>query len=167
MMNDDSEDYFIARYTVGVCETEELINYANSKLSSGIYSDVLLDIIDASPRCWEVVSPIFEKLIVHIPSFEDSIKLIIKYHLKLIASEKFDPFIQFKQLLHDIENFDLHKNITKYVGDNIGLERLYGLYYARDNLDIYENGITEIVSQMREESRKWLLEVYNECDNNS
>lgn len=158
-MNEENENYFIAKYVAGACETDDLINYAHSKLNNGVYSDGLLEIIDAEPKCWEVVSPLFEKLIAQFPSFEDSINFIIKYHLKLIASEKIDPFIQFRQLLNDIDNFDLHENVTKYVGDNVGVEHLYGLYYARDDLEVNDNyGVTEIAVQMQDESKKWLSE---------
>ena len=158
-MNEENENYFIAKYVAGACETDDLINYANYKLNNGVYSDGLLDIIDAEPKCWGIVSPLFERLIAQLPSFEDSINLIIKYHLKLIASEKIDPFIQFRQLLDDINNFDLHENVTKYVGDNIGIEHLYGLYYARDDLDVNDSdGVVEIGVLMQEESKKWLSE---------
>ncbi|MBZ6067939.1 hypothetical protein LA374_17235 [Aeromonas schubertii] len=155
-MNEENENYFIARYVAGACDTADLVDYANSKLNNGIYSEGLLDIIDAEPKCWEIVSPLFEKLIPQLPSFEDSINLIITYHLKLIASEKVDPFIQFRHLLDEIHNFDLTENITKYVGDNVGIEQLYGLYYARDDLEVNDNyGVTEIAVQMQEESKKW------------
>ena len=158
-MNEENENYFIAKYVAGACETDDLINYANCKLDNGVYSDGLLDIIDAEPKCWGIVSSLFEKLIDQLPSFEDSINLIIKYHLKLIASEKIDPFIQFWQLLDDINNFDLHENVTKYVGDSVGIEHLYGLYYARDDLDLNDNdGVVEIGVLMQEESKKWLSE---------
>ncbi|AYM86611.1 hypothetical protein [Pseudoalteromonas agarivorans] len=158
-MNEENENYFIAKYVAGACETDDLINYANCKLDNGVYSDGLLDIIDAELKCWGIVSSLFEKLIDQLPSFEDSINLIIKYHLKLIASEKIDPFIQFRQLLDDINNFDLHENVTKYVGDSVGIEHLYGLYYARDDLDLNDNdGVVEIGVLMQEESKKWLSE---------
>jgi hypothetical protein len=158
-MNEENENYFIAKYVAGACETDDLINYANCKLNNGVYSDGLLDIIDAEPKCWGTVSPLFEKLIAELPSFEDSINVIIKHHLKLITNEKTDPFIQFRQLLDDINNFDLHENVTKYVGDNIGIEHLYGLYYARDDLEVNDNnGVVEIGERMQEESKKWLSE---------
>lgn len=158
-MNGENENYFIAKYVAGACDTDDLINYANDKLNNGVYSDELLDIIDAEPKCWDIVSPLFEKLIAQLPSFEDSIHLIIKHHLKLIAGEKLDPFIQFRQLLNDIDNFDLHENVTKYVGDNVGIEHLYGFYYARDELEVNDNyGVIEIGALMQEESKKWLLE---------
>ena len=158
-MNEENENYFIAKYVAGACETDDLINYANCKLDNCVYSGGLLDIIDAEPKCWGIVSSLCEKLIDQLPSFEDSINLIIKYHLKLIASEKIDPFIQFRQLLDDINNFDLHENVTKYVGDSVGIEHLYGLYYARDDLDLNDNdGVVEIGVLMQEESKKWLSE---------
>lgn len=158
-MNEENENYFLAKYVIGACETDDLINYANCKLDNGVYFDELLDIIDAEPKCWEVVSPLFEKLITQFPSFEDSINLIIKYHLKLIASEKIDPYIQFRQLLDDINNFDLHENVTKYLGDSVGIEHLYGLYYAKDDLHLNDNdGVVEIALLMQKESKKWLSE---------
>ena len=62
-------------------------------------------------------------------------------------------------MLNDIDNFDLHENVTKYVGDNVGIEHLYGLYYARDDLEVNDNyGVTEIAVQMQDESKKWLSE---------
>jgi hypothetical protein len=156
-MDEDNDNYFIAKYVAGACNTDDLVNYANYKLNSGIYSDWLLAIIDAEPKYWGIVSPLFEKFIVQLPSFDDSIHLIIKHHLKLIASEKIDPFIQFRQLLNDIDNFDLHENVTKYLGDSVGIESLYGLYYARDDLEINDNdGLVEIEDRMQEESHKWL-----------
>jgi len=158
-MDEESENFFIAKYVVSACETDDLINYANYKLNNGVYSDGLLGIIDAEPKCWGIISPLFEKLVAPLPSFEDAINLIIKYHLKLIASENIDPFIQFRQLLDDISNFDLHENVTKYVGDNVGIEHLYGLYYARDDLEVNDNnGVVEIGERMQEESKKWLSE---------
>ncbi|MGI2180394.1 hypothetical protein [Shewanella frigidimarina] len=158
-MSEENENYFIAKYVAGACDTDDLVNYANYKLNSGIYSDGLLGIIDAEPKCWDIVSPLFEKLIAQLPSFDDSIHLIIKHHLKLIACEKIDPFIQFRLLLNDIANFDLHENVTKYVGDNVGIEHLYGLYYARDDLEVNDNyGVVEIGALMQEESIKWLSE---------
>ncbi|OCQ23786.1 hypothetical protein A7985_07555 [Pseudoalteromonas luteoviolacea] len=159
MNEKENEYYFVARYVVGTLNTDDLVNYANYKLNNGTFSEGLLNIVDAEPKCWEVVSSTFEKLIAPLPSFEDSVYLIIRFHLKIIASKEIDPFEQFSSLLSDLKYFDFHKNITKYVGDNVGLEMLYGLYYAVDDLEPNDNyGVTEIAVQMQEESKKWLQE---------
>ena len=66
--------------------------------------------------------------------------------------EKNKATVQFRKLLRDIDNFDLHKGIKEYVGDNIGLSRLYGLYHD-DYLSIEETD-----DRIFEESIIWLHE---------
>ncbi len=65
---------------------------------------------------------------------EKAIWMILRYHINIIANEENNPFDQFKLLLNDIEWFNLHDNVTKHVGDAVGIDSLYGLYYNPDDL---------------------------------
>ena len=76
--------------------------------------------------------------------------ILLSYHIGLIASGNVNASKQFKQLLNDIDSYDLPKNIPKYVVDNIGIQSMYGWYY--------EDNVTEKETSkgIFEESKKWL-----------
>jgi len=150
------DEIFIAKYVAGRFGTEELVEFANRKLVSGVYSDYLLAILDESPKIWIAVSEYFERAIdefgYKIPSFEEAIWKLLRYHISLISTGKVNPVEQFRQLLLDINRFNLHKGINEYVGDNIGIARMYGWFY-----DDYSSS-TEIENGIFTESIKWLHE---------
>ena len=158
----DSDTLTISQYAVKVLSTEDLIGYANKKLDGGTYSDHLLSIIDQEYKDWNSTANYFEKFCTEqglkIPSFDDAIMQLIKFHLKAISIEKHDPLERFGMLLEDIEHYDFYGVTKKYVGDSIGIHYLYGLYYEVDDLsdDEKEKGLKEIKERMIEESSKWL-----------
>ena len=60
---------------------------------------------------------------------------------------------------HYYFDYEAIQEKAKYAGDNVGIEHLYGLYYARDDLDVNDNdGVVEISVLMQEKSKKWLSE---------
>jgi hypothetical protein len=163
MLNDEDK-IFVARYVAGAVSTEEIFHFADSKLNSGVYSDYFLEIIDDELQYSESVRPNFEAAILEmkgeIPDFEEAILQVIRFHLQLISDGNVEPFSQIRKMLDDIDEFDLGKNIIKYVGDNVGIEHLYGMYYAKDDLNDsnYDVQMERIRKEMCVESTKWLKE---------
>ena len=150
----ESDKIIAARYAVGALNTDDLVKYANRKLDECEYSDSYLAILDAEPKTWEEISSHFKVALkeagVSIPTLEEGVWILLSYHIGLIASGNVNASKQFKELLNDIDSYDLHKNITKYVGDNIGIQSMYGWYY--------EDNVTEKETSkgIFEESKKWL-----------
>ena len=132
----------------------DVVQFAERKLNEGQYSDAFLAIVDAEPKTWSEVSPHLEMALeefgVVVPPFDKAIWMILEFHIRLIVTERVDPIAQFRSLLDDITNFELDKNITEYVGDNVGIESMYGGYYC-------DNSSEQEVSQtILSESKKWL-----------
>lgn len=131
------DDLFISRYVAGRLSTEDLLAFAESKLKSGVYTDEILAVYDAEP-IWEVVSEMFEVMIKSLghekPSFEAAIDFLVRYHISQIVYRSANPSQQFELLLRDISGFDLHENIEFFVGDNIGIHKIYGAFH-----DFYES----------------------------
>lgn len=150
------DEYFIAKYVVGRLGTSDLVEFADVKLSSGIYSDYFLKILDEELKCWPPISEYFEASLIDLgyklPSYEEAILFLVQYHITLIGKGSVSPSRQFGLMLQDIDSFSLHKGIKKYVGDNIGIEKMYG-WYHEDYCSIEETdrGIFE-------ESLIWLAE---------
>ncbi len=157
LMNEDLLS--IARYAAKQLQTEEIVAFADRNLTKGVYSDYLLAIIDEENKVWELVSALFESAVkdlgYDIPCFEEAIMGLIRHHLTLIAEEKVEPWEQFRILLFDIDEFDLHENITSYVGDSIGIESLYGWFHAIDDVDS-ESDLIKIKKGLISESKIWL-----------
>jgi len=153
---DIPENLFLAKYSTGHFNVEDIIAYVNEKLAAGFYSDRYIDILDAKPRVWDEVSKLFEILMSEenkdIPSEEKAVWTILKYHIGLIASDKLEPYSQFKKLLEDIQFYDCSKNIKQYYGDSIGIHYLYAMYH--DDCATKD----EINRMIFKESRKWLDE---------
>lgn len=150
------DEIFIAKYVVGRLDTRDLVEFANDKLSKGVYSDHLLNILDETPQVWVAISNHFEEAVVEmgyeIPSFNNAIWGLVKHHITMISEGNVRPTKQFREMLNDIEQFSLHKGIKEYVGDNIGISRMYG-WYHEDYCSIEETD-----AGIFEESLKWLIE---------
>jgi len=148
---------FAAKYVLKAIGSEDIVKFADTKLSEGHYSDKYLDIIDADTKTWPELSHLLENALkesdLAIPSFEEAVWIMLKYHIELIASGTALPKEQFGHLLRDIEEFDLAKGITKYVGDNVGIALMYGWYY-----EDYESD-EAINAGIKSECSKW-LETY-------
>ena len=129
----------IAKYATKQLNTVDLLDFADRKLNEGETSDHLIELLYYKRREWDEIYPCFESAISEIgngiPSPEKAIFMILRYHINIIANEENNPFDQFKLLLSDIEWFDLHANVTEYVGDAVGIAYLYGLYYNPDDLE--------------------------------
>ncbi len=158
-MMKQQDEIFIAKYVVGALWTSDIVEYADRKLCEGNYSDYYLAIIDADPKIWMDVSLLFKKSLqerkITLPSFNTSVYMLVEYHLKLIVSRAVDPIPQIRKMFGDLENFDLHKGITEYVGDNIGLETLYSWYHEDYLAD------KEIAKGIIVDSEKWLQTYAN------
>ena len=148
------EQIFIARYSAKKLNTHDLVNFSDEMLSKGVYSENFVEILDAELKAWEPISSLFDMALKSIgynkPDFNEAIWILTKYHVEIIATGKVDVVEEFSQLLEDISRFDLHKNITHYVGDSIGIAHLYGLYHSNYSFK------SEIHGEMVSESKKWL-----------
>ena len=150
----ESDYIFAAKYVLGVIESKDIVGFADRKLAEGHYSDSYLEIVDAELKTWPVLSPLLEVALkdlgLTIPDFEQATWVMLKHHIGLIADGTVNPKDQFSQLLNDIESFDLTKGITKYVGDNVGIDTMYGWYYE-DYASEHSINI-----ELKSESIKWV-----------
>jgi hypothetical protein len=134
---------FIARYVAGKLDAKALVQFADNKLKQGIFSEFLLNILDEEPKYWGSVSVLFEKAVnefgYKIPSFEEAIWILIKYHITLISQGCISPTKQFREMLNDIDRFDLYKGIKEDIGDNIGISQMYSLYHEQSDSIVKAN----------------------------
>ena len=166
-------DYFLAKYVVNRLSDDDLVNYADSCLNSGEYSDTLLAIIDNNSLSpFNDIEKNFLKAIAEqgyeIPSYKEAIYFLIKYNLKKIEAGEVDPLNQFSVLLKDVDDFNFNEFVKEYAGDSIGISMLYGLYYAVDDLHVgycdVQKETEQIKAEMRKESKKWLDTYYQGRD---
>jgi len=148
------DEIFIAKYVVDTIDTEDLVEFAHAKVGAGIWSDHFLSILDRDPKLRVPISGYFKKSIhslgYKIPSREEALWRLLMYHISLICDGQVSPTKQFQELLKDINWFYLNKGIKQYVGDNIGISRMFGWYYEDYcSLEQIDNGILE-------ESHKWI-----------
>jgi hypothetical protein len=152
----DSDKIFAARYVAQSISTGDIVRFAEDRLNEGIFSDHYLAIVDEEIKVWETVSPhlvaVFEENKIRIPTFNEAIWVLIEYHVRIITDGCLSPRKQFGLLLKDIDRFDLQKDITEYVGDNVGISRMYGWYY-----DDY-SGIGKVDNEIYNECQNWLME---------
>ena len=152
----------IAKYAAKQLNTDDLLDFADRKLNEGETSDHLIELLYYKKREWNEIYPCFESAISEIgegiPTPDEAIWMILRYHISIIANQENNPFKQFKLLLNDIEWFPYYEKTTKYVGDAIGIHYLYGLYYSPDDLgkENFDENIKIIETKMIQESKKWL-----------
>ncbi len=149
-----TKELFIARYVVGLVDSSSIIKYVDDQLVNGIYLDEYLEILDLNPKSWTQISELFERSLKvsghKIPSLEEAVMLLIEHHMRLIASGNCEPSMQFGKLLSEIEKYNYHNKTKDYVGDNIGIHKMYGWYYED------ECSVTKINEGIFNESKVWL-----------
>ncbi len=150
----DQESIFTAKYVLGRICPKDIVQYADKKLGQGFYSEAYLNIVDANIETMAVLAPLLEEAFkasgAPIPTLEEAAWIMLRHHIGIIAEGDSNPRKQFSMLLNDINSFDLRQNIEKYVGDNVGIANLYGLYH-----DDYATE-AEIDLEFVKESRIWM-----------
>jgi len=128
------EEFLAIKYAAGILHTNEILEYVNSQLDKGIWSDVFLEILDCEPKVWLSISALFEKYLkeigVLIPTLEEAAKELVEHHVLIIASGKATPSVHFRKLLDEIDNYDYYSKTKDYLGDNLGIAEMIGWYYA-------------------------------------
>jgi hypothetical protein len=154
------QEFLAIKYAAGILHTKDIHEYVNAQLDKGEWSDVYLEILDCDPKCSGDTSTLFEKYLkeigVVIPTLEDAIRSLVRYHIVLIASGTVDPCKQFTKLLEEIDNYDYYSKTQVYVGDNLGIHEMYGWYYEDyASIDQTNKGIFE-------ESKIWVSKYAKE-----
>lgn len=142
------QEFLAIRYAAGILHTKDILEYVNAQLDKGEWSDVYLEILDCDPKGWICTSTLFEKYLkeigVVIPTLEDAVRSLVRYHIVLIASGTVTPCEQFRELLEEIANYDYYSKTQNYVGDNLGIHQMYGWYYEDDcSIEQINKGIFE------------------------
>ena len=139
-----NDNIFAARYAAKSISSSDIVRFADNRLSESVYSDHYLAIIDEENKTWSALSnhleSAFNEFEITIPKFEEAIWVLVSYHVDSILSREVKPIKGFEALLRDIDNFDLHKDIKEYVGDNIGISKMYGVYHE-ETFSIEETNI--------------------------
>jgi hypothetical protein len=148
------DEIFIAKYAADKLDAKALVQFADNKLKQGIFSESLLNILDEEPKYWDSVAVLFEEAVnelgYKIPSFDEAIWILTKYHITSISQGCISPTKQFKEMLNDIDRFDLHKGIKENKGDNIGISQMYSLFREQ------QHGIVGANLGIYMESLKWV-----------
>lgn len=149
-----SDHIFIAKYVLGLIHANDIIAFADQKLSEGQYSDIYLDILDSDfktePELAQLLEASLQDSEIDIPDLDHATWTMLHYHIWLISSGSVSPKKQFSDLLRDIARIDLTKGIDRYVGDKFGIELMYGWFYNDHESDaVIDEGI-------KEECLKWL-----------
>ncbi len=148
------EELLAVKYAAGVLHTEDILEYVNGQLDKGTWSDVFLEILDCDPKSWSDISGLFEKYLkevgVTLPSLEEAVRNLVEHHVALIASGSVTPCDQFRKMLQEIDNYDYYSKTQDYVGDDLGIHRMYGWFYENYyTVDQINHGILE-------ESKVWM-----------
>ena len=121
------------RYVAGIFHTKDILEYVNTKLKEGVWSEVFLEILDSENDGWPDISRLFEKYLeeigVSLPDLETSIRRLVDYHITKIAECGVNPYEQFRVMLQEIDAYDYYSKTTNYVGDDLGIHHMYGWYY--------------------------------------
>ncbi|MCL6414074.1 hypothetical protein MIB92_00290 [Aestuariirhabdus sp. Z084] len=127
------EEILVNRYAAGILHTDDILEFVNTKLDAGAWSDVFLEILDYDPKSWVGISELFEKYLkereVNLPSLEEAVRYLVEHHVKLIASGSVEPCGQFRKMLQEIDGYDYYSKTKDYVGDDLGIHVMYGWYY--------------------------------------
>ena len=121
------------RYVAGIFHTKDILEYVDAKLNEGIWSEVFLEIMDCENNGWADISLLFEKYLkeigVTLPDLETAVRRLVEYHIIKIYSGNVVPYEQFKVMLQEIDAYDYFSKTKNYVGDDLGIHRMYGWYY--------------------------------------
>ncbi|WP_421225622.1 hypothetical protein [Aeromonas enteropelogenes] len=150
----EPDEIFAAKYILGIIGPKDIVEFADRKLTEGSYSDIYIDILDSEYKTMPDLAPMLEAVWkqpgIIIPDINQAAWTMLRYHLRKIADGTVNPREEFSELLQDIEVFDLTNNITKYVGDNVGIELMYGWYYEDYATD------QEINAALKKEAANWI-----------
>lgn len=149
-----TKELFIAKYVVGLIDSSAIIKYVDDQLTNGIYLEEYLEILDINPKGWTQISETFERSLkvsgYTIPSLEEAVMQLIEHHMRLIASGNCEPSLQFGKLLSEIERYNYCNKTKDFVGDNIGIHKMYSWYYED------ECSVARINEGIFNESKVWL-----------
>ena len=129
-----------AKLVLGIATWEELCQAANRSLDQGQYTLALGNLATLAHPIMAEADPLFRaalrELSVTLPSKDEAIKSLLKYHLTAIANRQVAPREGLQQLMKDVyygaRTFELDSGV---VGDSYGLEHLIGYYYGYEDLD--------------------------------
>jgi hypothetical protein len=55
------EEFLAVKYAAGILHAKDILEYVNSQLDKGTWSDVFLEMLDCDPKGWASISALFEK----------------------------------------------------------------------------------------------------------
>ena len=157
---------------MGNLNADDIKSTIHELVDGGFYLDEFLDALDAKKPRMEEVLPAFVATLNHngisLPDKEQAVWNLIEFHLREIALEASDSLEELAKLIADVYwDYDFHTPTQKYLGDSHGVEKLFGLYWAADDLrdspeDISfdgkfgEEALSELKTQIVVEAKHWL-----------
>jgi hypothetical protein len=127
-----------ARYVLGNVASEELMRVADTLLTEGVYSPAIGELGTTRGLVMAEAGPLFEQALrdlnVDVPSPEEAVWVLLRYHIGRIAYEEVSPREGLQSVLEVSDRANLHGQSGTYVGDSHGIEQLTDAYWEYDCL---------------------------------
>ena len=127
------------RYRLGLLNTKVLIETADKLLEEGCDTPPVIQLVILESPTMAEAAPFFEKICaeykVKIPTKDEAINELLRFHLEAIASGAIVPRKGLEVMMREIYYpFTADEPCKKYVGDSRGIEHLIGAYWGYDDL---------------------------------
>ena len=165
--------YLAARLSLDILEHEEILEVVEGAADPTKYPDMLVDYVgtsEALDRALRSFRAYPKDKSITVPAQQEAVWLVVQHHLSRIVAGKVSPEQGLRSFTHDLWDFVLTKApVKKHVGDFYGVEKLVGMYWARDDL-LDEDELTEELQELlqrqrpadvRQAARDW-LDTYGE-----
>jgi len=123
----------LAAFVLKILRHEEIPNIAVQALVEGFDSNslrILASYTSVDYNFFEIqdlLKKIMLELNIQLPTKTEASKILISFYIDEIIEKKIDPFVGVENIIKDIYYKSDMIN-EKYVGDCLGIEKLYGLY---------------------------------------
>lgn len=128
-----------ARYVLGVLPSSELPRIADSALERDLYSVSLGELATMTRPVMADAGPLFEsalrELEISIPSPEEAVWILFRYHIGRIASRRVPPREGLRAILREVYYpAELYSESQRYTAASYDIRDFVGPYYAYDDL---------------------------------
>lgn len=162
----------LANYALGIYGYSYLIQVAIAGLLDGYESEHLAILAGEDEKNFNAheVNSYFEKALkelnIELPSLEQSLKTVVAYWITQIIKGDIPPLDALSHIIALYRSSEFEIVDSKYAGDALHVENLYGLYYAFDDLNEFstnkeyarysrEEGPNEIIEEIITEAKKY------------
>jgi len=167
-------EYHAALMRVEKLDIKKVQEIFDILMNEGVFEEEFIDI--AYPKSNYLVDFIssFEsalhKINCNIPvDIEVAVWVILKYHIRSIASGNVDPLDGLKSMMNDTWFYNFGEHAKEFVGDTHGIEYLTGWYWGYDDIltrqtemsfngKYGEEAVIEVKNEVLKAAKVWLVQ---------